>query len=88
LGDPRITADVLVLEEGVLAPWATWRRGLEALRVEQQRRALRLKVQDLRWEYESCTLKLRFRLTRGAFATAVLREIVATSGVASLSGDD
>lgn len=78
-GDPRTTGDVLHLEERVLAPWAEWRRGLENLNVEQQRRALRLAVSNLTWEYSPGTLTLRFRLTRGAFATAVIREIAITT---------
>jgi tRNA pseudouridine13 synthase len=78
-GDARTQAEVFALEERVLAPWAEWRRGLEKLNVEQQRRALRLAVSNLTWEYSSNTLVLRFRLTRGAFATAVLREMVTTT---------
>jgi tRNA pseudouridine13 synthase len=45
---------------------------------EQERRALRLAVLDLSGDYDSDTLTLRFRLTRGSFATTVLREIVDT----------
>lgn len=77
-GDPRTQAEVLELEERVLAPWSEWRRGLENLNVEQQRRSLRLAVLNLTWEYAPAVLTLRFRLTRGAFATAVLREFVTT----------
>jgi tRNA pseudouridine13 synthase len=66
------------LEQRVLDPWRTWIQGLIALNVMQQRRALRLAVRNLSWEYQSSVLTLRFRLTRGAFATAVLRELVET----------
>jgi tRNA pseudouridine13 synthase len=52
---------------------------LENLNVEQQRRALRLAVGNLTWEYSPGVLALRFRLTRGAFATAVIREIASTT---------
>ncbi len=79
VGDSPVQENVRELEERVLAPFADWRRGLETLRVEQQRRALRLAVNDLTWEYSSHTLTLHFRLTRGAFATAVLRELVTTT---------
>jgi len=78
-GDSRVQAQVLQLEQTVLAPWAAWQSGLENLGVEQQRRALRLVVNNLTWEYSSGVLTLRFRLTRGAFATAVLRELVTTT---------
>jgi tRNA pseudouridine13 synthase len=51
--------------------------------MDQERRALRLAVRDLSWEREPgrpmgqpSALVIRFRLTRGSFATTVLREIV------------
>ncbi len=78
-GDSRVQARVAQLETETLAPWNDWVTGLVRLNVQQQRRALRLAVNDLEWEYEGHTLKMRFRLTRGAFATAVLREIVAAA---------
>jgi tRNA pseudouridine13 synthase len=46
--------------------------------MNQERRALRLAVRDLTLDPESNAITLRFRLTRGSFATAVLREIVDT----------
>lgn len=76
LGESRVGSDVLDLENRVLASWAAWRSGLERINVVQQRRALRLAVRSLAWEYANRELRLRFRLARGAFATAVLREIV------------
>ena len=42
----------------------------------QERRALRLAVRELTWESEPGAIVLRFRLTRGSFATTVLREII------------
>jgi len=45
--------------------------------MRQERRSLRLAVRDLSWERENATdLVIRFRLTRGSFATTVLKEIV------------
>lgn len=49
--------------------------GFEAIRVEEGTRALRMRVTDLRWEIEEDVLWLEFRLRRGSYATAVLREI-------------
>lgn len=43
---------------------------------DQERRALRLAVRDLAWDSEPNALVLRFRLTRGSFATTVLRELI------------
>ena len=48
----------------------------EAAGLRQERRSLRLRVQDLQWVPEPQALRLRFFLRRGSFATAVLRELV------------
>lgn len=58
--------------------------------MDQERRALRLAVRDLSWEREPVpgqpsALVIRFRLTRGSFATTVLREII--DSTAPLDGD-
>jgi tRNA pseudouridine13 synthase len=52
--------------------------------MSQERRSLRLVVQDLLWNREPEALVIRFRLTRGSYATAVLREIVAADVAADL----
>ena len=44
--------------------------------LDQERRALVLAVRDLSYEREPSALVIRFRLTRGSFATTVLREMV------------
>jgi tRNA(Glu) U13 pseudouridine synthase TruD len=41
----------------------------------QERRSLRLTVREPSWEREPAAVVVRFRLTRGSFATAVLREV-------------
>ena len=88
-GDSRVTGEAEHLEERILAPWSEWCRGLAAINVEQHRRALRLAVRDLSWSYRDEVLILRFRLTRGAFATAVLRELVQTNNYSEdASGGD
>jgi len=52
---------------------------LEAQGLEQERRSLRLPVRDLVWSLERPDLALSFELPRGAFATAVLHEILRDS---------
>ena len=47
---------------------------IPAARVAASHRSLRLRVHDLQWEMESDVLWLEFRLGRGSYATAVLRE--------------
>ena len=55
-----------------------WLEALEKARVQPAFRSLRLCVQDFQWSLESGALALQFALGRGAFATAVLREIATT----------
>jgi tRNA(Glu) U13 pseudouridine synthase TruD len=40
------------------------------------RRALRIAVRDLTWEFEDDTLRVGFLLRSGGYATAVLRELI------------
>jgi len=75
-GDSRVIGDARYVEDSALAEWKVWSDRLIEIGIEQQRRALRLAVRNLTWEYCDRTLRVGFRLTRGAFATAVLREIV------------
>ena len=45
--------------------------------MRQERRSVRLRVRDLRWEQDTAGVLLQFWLRSGSFATAVLREILA-----------
>jgi tRNA(Glu) U13 pseudouridine synthase TruD len=47
--------------------------------MRQERRSLRLAVRSLSYEIDADEALLEFRLDRGAFATAVLRELLADS---------
>jgi tRNA pseudouridine13 synthase len=52
-------------------------QGLIACGVEMDRRALRINVADLHWQFVSNTLLvLEFTLPAGCYATALLREII------------
>jgi tRNA pseudouridine13 synthase len=52
------------------------RTGLEQAGLKQERRALRLRPEDLQWEWlDSATLRLGFVLPPGSYATAVLHEL-------------
>jgi tRNA pseudouridine13 synthase len=65
------------LETAVLADHVSWCAGLEAAGLKQDRRALRLGVTDLAWQWgPSGELVLTFSLPAGAYATSVLREVV------------
>jgi tRNA pseudouridine13 synthase len=74
-GESRVSGVAAQFEQQALLPWQQWQQGLMDLRVQQQRRATRLMVQNLNWSYQDAVMTLRFRLMRGAFATAVLREV-------------
>ena len=52
-----------------------WLAALAKARVEPGTRGLRLRVGDLAWDISDDAVELSFRLGRGAFATAVLREL-------------
>ena len=52
------------------------RSGLSKAGLEPERRALRIRVDRLEWTIEGEVVQLRFRLLRGAFATAVLHELI------------
>lgn len=70
------------LEQEVLAEQAagseSYREGLEQAGLKQERRALRLPLDDLQWHWlpEGQNLQLSFTLPAGCYATSVLRELV------------
>lgn len=63
-------------ERQVLDHWQPWIAGLERFGLDADRRSLRLAVEELQWDWSAAGLRLNFRLTAGAYATAVLRELV------------
>lgn len=75
-GEPRTAGGVLALETGIGAEFASQCALCAAAGMAQERRSLRLRVAELSCEEESGAVLLRFRLTRGSFATALLRELV------------
>jgi tRNA pseudouridine13 synthase len=77
LGASLATGAVLALEESVAANFPQALSVLHAERMKPERRALRIRVRELEHEYSSDTLRLRFALSAGSFATTVLREIIA-----------
>ncbi|HKK05157.1 MAG TPA: tRNA pseudouridine(13) synthase TruD [Gammaproteobacteria bacterium] len=80
-GERPVDAEALTIEDAALAGYAPWCDGLAKAGLKQERRALRLRVDDLTWTVpEPDTLQLSFALTAGAYATAVLREIVRGEG--------
>jgi len=68
--------DAGALERKVLADWSDWIRGLQGMGLDEDRRALRLVVADLDWHWDGAVLQVTFGLIAGAYATAVLREVI------------
>ena len=64
------------LETEVVATYHVFAQGLSKAGLEYERRALRIRVDGLEWTIDGEVVQLRFRLRRGAFATAVLHELI------------
>lgn len=70
-------AALLPVEQAIIANNQELADGLIANGLEQDRRALRIKVADLDWQFiDETTLSLSFTLPAGSYATSVLREII------------
>lgn len=68
--------DTRQLETEVLNTWQSWCEPLEFTGLTQQRRSLVNVPEALSWAYDGADLELRFSLTTGAYATALVRELV------------
>ncbi len=75
-GEPPGNGPGAALERDVADRFSEFADGLAAAGLEQERRALRVRVRDLAWSIEGDVLELSFGLPAGAYATAVLRELV------------
>ncbi len=70
-------ADAATRERTVLEGFAEWIAGLQRMGLNADRRSLRLPVQALQWHWAGDdVLELAFELPSGAYATAVLRELM------------
>jgi len=78
-GTSLATGEVLALEEAVSAQFPEALSVISAEGMKSERRALRIRVRNLEHEYVGDTLRLRFALSAGSFATTVLREIIASA---------
>lgn len=78
-GEPPTHGPVRRLESELAERHPVWCAGLAAFGLCQERRALRVPVPDLIVASLPDGLSLRFTLPAGAYATGVLRELIATS---------
>jgi tRNA pseudouridine13 synthase len=80
LGEPPVHGPVRELEAAICEGEADLVTGLERFRLEHQRRALRMRVTGLSWQFLSADqLVLSFSLGQGSYATSVLRELLEVS---------
>jgi tRNA pseudouridine13 synthase len=76
-GEAGVSANTLGLEQGIIDAYPQLAEGLVACAVDKDRRALRVNVQDLSWQFvNDKVLELDFTLPAGSYATSVLREII------------
>ncbi|MBD9367557.1 tRNA pseudouridine(13) synthase TruD [Xanthomonas sp. XNM01] len=90
-GELRCQAACAALEAAVLADHiaVALRDGLERAGLEQERRALRLQVQDLAWTWSADDqLQLTFALPPGSYATVVLAQLGACVDASSHAGEE
>ena len=83
-GEPATQWQVRELETAVAGHLQEQAALCAAAGMRQERRSLRLSVHDLGCEAEADAVWLRFRLGRGCFATAVLRELFAQATAGGL----
>jgi tRNA pseudouridine13 synthase len=77
-GEPLSHGRVRDLEQRVASELTEACDLVIAAGMNQERRALRLAVRELGWERQGADVLVRFWLTRGSFATTVLRELFET----------
>jgi tRNA pseudouridine13 synthase len=77
-GDPASKQRILDLETRTAADFQQPCALTTEAGMDQERRSLRLAVRELNWQRDpdANSLVIRFRLTRGSFATTVLRELI------------
>ena len=75
-GRLRTREDAHAAESAALSDWQAWCEGLEHVGLGQDRRALRISPRGFAWAWEHDDLILTFSLPAGAYATALLRELI------------
>jgi len=70
------TDEMQLIESNVMSENAEYLKGIIDAGLNQDRRALRVLVDDLDWQFEDDDLLLQFSLKKGSYATALLRELI------------
>jgi tRNA pseudouridine13 synthase len=85
-GESSAVGEAAALEAGMLEPYEHIVAALRRAGVQSSRRSLRVVPAGLSWQRDGTTLTLEFSLPGGAYATAVLRELVSDDS-ATISGE-
>ncbi len=78
-GEGLARGEVRAHEDSVAADFPEALAVIRAARMNAERRATRIRVRELEYDYDGAVLRLEFALSAGSFATTVLREIIAGS---------
>ncbi len=79
-GEADVSGDALEIEQTVIEQYVELTQGLINAGLEKDRRALRVNVDDLTWDFDEKKLGLSFFLPAGSYATALLRELIQLQG--------
>ena len=74
-GMPPVCGEVADLECSLAAKYPDLRECVEIAGMDQERRRLRLRCEDLTWDWQGQDLRLRFVLEKGGFATSVVASV-------------
>jgi tRNA pseudouridine13 synthase len=86
--DSMAAGAVAQLESQAASGFPEFLELLKRERLESERRPLRMRIAQLEWSAEDRNVRLRFRLSRGSFATAVLHELIANAFEQSLESEE
>ncbi len=78
VGAPASAGQVRALEEQIADRFEGFAEGLTTVGAEHDRRGLRAMARELAWSFDGEDLLLTFSLPAGAYATALLAEVIAT----------
>lgn len=69
-------AEIGEFESQVVSEWPILRDGLVKFKMKSARRPLRVLLENFSWLLDGTDVELNFELSKGAYATSVLREVV------------
>jgi len=76
-GDIDVSGEASAIEGRIITAYGELAAGLTGSGVDKARRPLRVNVKDLEWQFlNDSTLRLRFNLPAGSYATSLLRELI------------